>query len=206
MTTPWTPQERRFLRSLNTHDKIQDCLDGLTYNPTDHASSPRWVMITGEGHCFEGGLLAAAALEFHGHKPLMVDLIAENDDHHVIAVYKDKTGWGSLSKSNTTLLRGRHPYYLNVRELVMSYFDFYFNTKGQLSLYGYSNPINLNRYNSWQWRISDNDLMKMGMAFSDETHYEIVSPAKIKKMRKVSQSLKDACFLGADQNGLFKAN
>ena len=182
--------QHHFKRAVpNTHDKIQDCLDGLIYNPTDHASSPRWVMITGEGH-----------------KPLKVDLIAENDDHHVIAVYKDKTGWGSLSKSNTTLLRGRHPYYLNVRELVMSYFDFYFNTKGQLSLYGYSNPINLNRYNSWQWRISDNDLMKMGMAFSDETHYEIVSPAKIKKMRKVSQSLKDACFLGADQNGLFKAN
>ena len=59
----WTPSERRFLRALNSPDKIQDYLHTLIYNPTDHASSPRWVMITGEGHCFEGGLIAAAALE-----------------------------------------------------------------------------------------------------------------------------------------------
>jgi hypothetical protein len=206
MSTLWTPDERRILRSLNSAEKIQDFLDSLVYNPTDHASSPRWVMMTGEGHCFEGGLVAAAALEFHGYKPLMVDLIAENDDHHVMTVYKDKTGWGSLAKSNTTLLRGRHPYYKNVRELVMSYFDFYFNTNGQLALYGYSDPINLNRYNSWQWRTTDNDLMEMGMSFCDEVHYEIVSPDKIKKIRRVSQKLQDACFLGADTDGLFKAD
>jgi hypothetical protein len=201
----WTPQERRFLRGLSTPDKIQEAVDRLIYNPTDHASSVRWVMITGEGHCFEGGLLAAAALEFHGHKPLMVDLIAENDDHHVITVYRTSTGWGSLSKTNTTLLGSRRPFYRDIRELVMSYFDFYFNTKGQLALYGYSNPINLNLYNSWNWRTSDDDLMEMGMDFSERIHYEIVDPKKIVKLKPVSKRLNDACFLGADPNGLYKA-
>lgn len=201
----WTPTERKFLRSLNTPDKIQDYVNSLVYNPTDHASSPRWVMITGEGHCLEGGLLAAAALEFHGHKPLMVDLIAEDDDHHVITVYKTKTGWGSISKSNTTLLGGRRPFYRDIRELVMSYFDFYFNVKGKLSLYGFSHPINLNSYNKWNWRTSDDDLMEMGMAFCDHDHYEIVSPTKIKKLKQVHHRVKEACFLGADPSGLFKA-
>ncbi len=201
----WTLSERRFLRSLNTPEKIQGYLDQLIYNPTDHASSPRWVMITGEGHCFEGGMLAAVALEFHGHKPLMVDLIAHNDDHHVVTVYRTETGWGSLSKSNTTLLGGRHPFYQDVRELVMSYFDFYFNTKGKLALYGYSNPINLNRYNSWSWRTTDNDLMEMGMAFNDLTHYELADTRKLVKLKPVSKRLQDACFLGADPNGLYKA-
>lgn len=200
----WTPSERKFLRSLKTPDHIQEYINQLVYNPTDHASSPRWVMITNEGHCFEGGLIAAAALEMNGHKPLMVDLIAENDDHHVITVYKTHTGWGSLSKSNTTLLAGRRPYYRNVRELVMSYFDFYFNLKGCLSLYGYSDPINLNKYNSWDWRTTDNDLMEMGVSFNDHVHYEIVPPHKIKKLKRVHPRIVDACFLGADPDGLYK--
>lgn len=200
----WTRSERQFLRTLNSPDKIQDYVNSLIYNPTDHASSPRWVMITGEGHCFEGGLLAAAALEFHGHKPLMVDLIAEDDDHHVIAVYKTPTGWGSISKSNTTLLGGRRPYYRDVRELVMSYFDFYFNINGKLSLYGYSSAINLNLYNKWQWRTTDNDLTDMGISFCDRPHFEIISPAKIKKLKNVHPRVVNACFLGADPNGLYK--
>jgi hypothetical protein len=201
----FSPSERRFLRSLNTADKIQAHVNSLIYNPTDHASSPRWVMITGEGHCLEGGLLAAAALEIHGHKPLMVDLIAEDDDHHVLTVYKTATGWGSISKSNTTLLSGRRPYYSSIRELVMSYFDFYFNMKGKLSLYGFSNPINLNIYNKWDWRTTDNDLMEMGMSFSDRAHFQIISPSKIKKLSRVDKKLQDACFLGADPSGLYKA-
>ena len=201
----WSPDERRHFRKLNTPEKIQAYVDGLIYNPTDHASSPRWVMITGEGHCFEGGLFAAAALEMIGHKPLMVDLIAEDDDHHVLTVYKTATGWGSIAKSNTTLLAGRHPFYKNVRELVMSYFDFYFNTKRKLSLYGYSDPINLNHYNEWNWKTSDDDLMDMGKSFNDLIHYELISLKKLKALPPVPKKLLDACFLGADVSGLYQA-
>lgn len=190
----WTPEERRLLRSLNTFEKIQAQVNQLVYNPTNHASSPRWVMITNEGHCFEGGLLAAAALEFHGFKPLMIDLMAEDDDHHVLTVFKTKSGWGSISKSNTTLLAGRDPFYRSPRELVMSYFDFYFNTKGKKSLYAYSDPINLNRFNSWEWRTTDNDLMEMGMAFSDLKHHKILSIKDLKRLPRAPQKLMDACF------------
>lgn len=201
----FSPSEKRFLRSLNSADKIQDHINGLIYNPTDHASSPRWVMMTGEGHCFEGGLLAAAALELQGYKPLMVVLMAEDDDNHVLTVYKTSTGWGSISKSNTTLLAGRRPYYASIRELVMSYFDFYFNMKGQLSLTAYSAPINLNFYNNLEWRTTDNDLMEMGMNLCDHPNFEIIGANKIKKLSRVHQKIQDACFLGADPNGLYKA-
>jgi hypothetical protein len=203
--TEWTPSERRFLRKLNTPRKIQDHLDQLTYNCENSALSPRWVMITNEGHCFEGGLFACAALEFHGMKPLMVDLEAYNDDHHVLAVYKTNTGWGSIAKSNTALLRARAPFYQNVRELVMSYFDFYFNTKGALSLTSFAGPIDLNRYNHWNWRTTDADLEEMGMSFWKEKHVKLMTPAQIKKLPKVSKGVVDACFLGANPEGLFKA-
>lgn len=201
----WTPSERRFLRRLNTPKKIQDHLDQLIYNPENSCHSPRWVMMTNEGHCFEGGLLAAAAFEFHGLKPLMVDLEAHNDDHHVLTVYKTKTGWGSVAKSNTALLRGRTPIYKNIRELVMSYFDFYFNTKGQLSLTAFAGPIDLNRYNHWNWRTSDENLEEMGVSFYRERHVKLMSPKAIEKLPRVSGHVKDACFLGANPDGLFKA-
>jgi hypothetical protein len=201
----WTPDERRFLRKLNTTDKIQGHVDSLIYNPNDHASSPRCVMVSGKGHCFEGGLLAAAALEMHGHKPLMVDLVAVNDDHHVLAVFKTDTGWGSIAKSNTTLLAGRQPFFKNVRELVMSYFPFYFNTKRKLALYSYCDPINLNRYNAWNWRTTDDDLTEMGISFNEVTHYELISLRKLKALPPVPKKLLDACFLGSDASGLYQA-
>lgn len=200
----WTPDERRLLRKLNSPRKIQDHLDQLTYNCENSAISPRWVMITNEGHCFEGGLFACAALEFHGFKPLMVDLEAHNDDHHVLAVYKTESGWGSIAKSNTALLRGRVPFYKNVRELVMSYFDFYFNTKGELALTSYA-LIDLNHYNHWNWRFTDENLEDMGVSFHKEKHKRLMSIAQLRKLQKVSKPVFDACFLGANWDGLFKA-
>lgn len=201
----WTSSEKKFLKSLSSPYKIQQYLDQLVYNPHSSAASPRYIMMSGDGHCLEGGLLAAAALELQGHPPLMVDLVAHRDDHHVITIYKTKSGWGSISKSNTTLLRGRDPFFKSVRELVMSYFPFYFNTKGQLSLLSYSKPINLNRFNHWHWRTSDENLEEMGMSFSDLTHYEIAGTSTLNRLPKVKDQLVEACFLGADQNGLYRA-
>jgi hypothetical protein len=201
----WTPSERRFLRSLSTPHRIQNFLDELDYNPVDDAASPRYILLTRDAHCLEGGLLAAAALEFQGLSPLMVSLQAENDDHHVITVYKSLSGWGSISKSNTTLLRGRDPIYRSIRELVMSYFEFYFNLNGQKSLYAYSDPIDLNKFNHWEWRTTDNNLVDMGKSFNDIDHFELIGQKELKKLPKVKKSLIDACFLGANQDGLYQS-
>jgi hypothetical protein len=201
----WTSSEKDFLKTLKTPEKIQFYLDELIYNPSDDAISPRYVMMTGDGHCLEGGLLAACALELQGHLPLMVNLQAEDDDHHVITVYKTRHGWGSLSKSNTALLRGRDPVYRNVRELVMSYFEFYFNLKGEKSLYAYSDPINLNRYNHLEWRTTDNNLIGLGISFNDVVHFELATHKTLKQLPRASKLLQSACFLGADPDGLYQS-
>jgi hypothetical protein len=200
----WTKSEKAFLKHLNSPERIQSYLDALDYNPVEDAISPRYVMMTGDGHCLEGGFLAAAVLEYHGYLPLMVDLQAENDDHHVITVYKTKHGWGSFSKSNTTTLRGRDPIYSSVRELVMSYFEFYFNLKGEKSLYAYTNPINLNKYNRWNWRTSDENLVDLGRSFNDLVHYEVVDQKLLKSLPRASSKIIEACFLGANPDGHFK--
>lgn len=199
----WTQDEEQFLRSLSSPAKIQIYLDQLIYNPSDFSTSPRYVMMTQDAHCFEGCLFAAAALELQGHKPLLVHFQAHNDDYHTITVYREKTGWGAISKSNTTLLAGRKPFYRTIRELVMSYFDFYFNTEGHLSLYAYTAPINLNKYNHWDWRRSDDDLLELGKIFSQLPHFETTDLSSLKKSSQVTKRVMDACFLGADPDGLY---
>jgi hypothetical protein len=158
----WTSEETRFLKSLYNPDKIQSFLDSIEYNPDYTSRSPRWVIKTGTAHCFEGALFAAAALQLFGNKPLIVDMLAEDDDDHVIAVFKVDGYWGAVAKSNFTSLRFREPVYRSVRELVMSYFDFFFNTNGFKSLRSYSLPFDLSFYESENWATTDEDLEYIG--------------------------------------------
>ncbi|MBN2420426.1 MAG: hypothetical protein JXL81_13640 [Deltaproteobacteria bacterium] len=113
---------------------IQEFLDEIDYNPDYASRSPRWVIRKRSAHCFEGALFAAAALEFIGYIPLIVDMKAYNDDDHVIAVFRENGHWGAVAKSNFTSLRYREPVYRSLREMIMTYFDFFFNTKGEKSL------------------------------------------------------------------------
>jgi hypothetical protein len=84
----------------------------------------------------------------------------------------------------------------------MSYFDFYFNTKGELSLTSYA-LINLNRYNKWNWRWSLENLEEMGVSFYMEKHRRLFTPKQIEKLPKVSRPVLDACFLGSNPDGLY---
>ena len=61
--------------------------------------------------------MAAAALRFNGHPPLLMDLEAVHDDDHVLAIYREKGLWGSVAKSNFAGLRSRKPVYRTLREL-----------------------------------------------------------------------------------------
>ena len=45
-----------------------------------------------------------------------------HDDPHALAVFRARTGWGAVSKSNGVALRYRDPIYRSLRELALSYF------------------------------------------------------------------------------------
>src|SRR5256885_4183264 len=118
-----TPKEERFCRSLSTPEKIQRFLDEIPYNTEpdgDTYRSPRRVIRDRTAHCAEGAFFAAAAFRLSGRPPLLVDLEADNDDDHVLAVYRDRGLWGSVATSKFSGLRFRGPVYRTVRELVMS--------------------------------------------------------------------------------------
>jgi hypothetical protein len=189
---------------MSDPDKIQGFLDSIDYNPVYECRSPRWVIKKRSAHCFEGALFAAAALQFNGFKPLIVDLKAFNDDDHVIAVFKENGHWGSVAKSNFTSLRYREPVYRSLRELVMSYFDFYFNTIGDKSLRAYSMPLDLTIYNKRQWATTDEDLEYIGDKLEILHHYQIVDELMISKLKKASEIMLKAGMLGSNPDGLFK--
>lgn len=161
-------------------------------------------MKEGTAHCFEGALYAAAALRFLGYLPLIVDLTAHNDDDHVIAVYKINGFWGAVAKSNTTLLRFREPVYRGLRELVMSYFEMYFNTKGDKSLMQYSLPVNLERFDRRGWMTAEEDLDYIGDYLFSIRHIDIVPEAQRKLLSPADREVLKACFLGSLPSGLYK--
>ena len=200
----WTKEEIKFLKTLNNPDKIQGFLDSIEYNPVYECRSPRWVIKKRSAHCFEGALFAAAAMQFNGYPPLIVDMKAFNDDDHVIAVFKENGHWGSIAKSNFTTLRFREPVYRNIRELIMSYFDFFFNTSGDKSLRSYSLPLNLTKYDIQNWTTTDDDLEFIGDKLESMYHYPIVNKLMIKHLSKASDTVLKAGLMGSNAAGLFK--
>jgi len=200
----WNKNELRFLEKLNTPLKIQEYLDRIPYNTGTDSKSPRYVMKKKNAHCFEGAIFAAACLEFLGHPPLIVDMRAENDDDHLIAVFKANDHWGAIAKSNFTTLRFREPVYKTLRELSMSYFDFYFNTIGQKTLRAYSAPYNLSKYNKNSWKTTTHDLEYIGEDIDKKKHHTLINNTLIKSLTKVRPYLIEAGLIGSEPRGLYQ--
>ncbi len=200
----WTKEEKSFLMKFDSPWSIQVFLDSIGYNPNYECRSPRWVIRKRSAHCFEGALFAAAVLDFIGHKPLIVDMRAYNDDDHVIAVFRKDKYWGAVAKSNFTSLRFREPVYRSLRELIMSFFDFFFNINGYKSLRSYSIPFDLTAFNHRNWAITDEDLEYIGDKIESLHHYPVVSAKMSKKLNIASESMIRAGLLGSNEEGLFK--
>jgi hypothetical protein len=200
----WNTEEREFLKMFSDPWDIQVYLDSIDYNPDYECRSPRWVIRKRFAHCFEGALFAAAILDHIGYKPLIVDMKAFNDDDHVIAVFREEGYWGAVAKSNFTSLRFREPVYRSLRELVMSYFDFYFNLNRDKSLRSYSLPFDLSLFNKRNWATTDEDLEYIGDKIEALHHFPVVSEKMIKKLRIASESMLKAGMLDSNEAGLFK--
>jgi hypothetical protein len=199
-TSPWTPGEARVLRRLRTPEKLQRFLDEeVAYNiepdgPT--CSSPRLALRHMRAHCMEGAMLAAAALRFHGAPPLLVDLEAERDDDHVLAVYRSHGCWGAVAKSNYAGLRFRAPVYRTVRELVMSYFDDYFNLQGERSLRAHSRPVNLKRFDRQHWMTSEDPVWFVPEHLCVIPHVRVVTGPQARRLTRLDRRSFEAGCLG----------
>lgn len=200
----WNIEEREFLKKFSDPWAIQVYLDSIDYNLDYECRSPRWVIRKRSAHCFEGALFAASVLDHIGYKPMIVDMKAFNDDDHVIAVFREDGYWGAVAKSNFTSLRFREPVYRSLRELIMSYFDFFFNINGDKSLRSYSLPFDLTLFNKRNWATTDEDLEYIGDKIESLHHFPVASEKMIKKLNIASDSMLKAGMLGSNEEGLFK--
>src|SRR5208282_1931356 len=191
-----TPAELRKLRGLKTPHGIQRLLDDMPYHLADSAWSPRRVLRENTSHCYEGALFAAAALRAIGFPPLVIDLEAEHDTDHVVAVYRINGHWGAIAKSNYTGCRYREPVYRTLRELALSYFDVYFNLRRERSLRRFSVPVNLKRFDRQNWMTTDQPLWFIVFHLFDIKHYPLITPAMAKRLHRVDQRLFQAECLG----------
>lgn len=168
-----SPADLRTLRSLNTPQRIQKFIDALTYQYANTAWSPQRVLRERKGHCLEGALIAAAALRVNGRPPLLMDLEAVHDDDHVVAVYREHGLWGGIAKSNFAGLRFRAPVYRTLRELALSYFEHYYNLRGEHTLRAYSRPVNLARLDRQHWMTSEEDVWCVAELLIAAKHYPL---------------------------------
>ena len=172
-----TPFERRLFRRLDHPKKIQDFLETIPTNfePNgETCKSPRQVLRKRNAHCLEGAFLAAAALWYHGARPLLLDLKATDlDDDHVVTPFRSRGLWGAISKTNHPVLRYRDPVYRNVRELAMSYFHEYTLEDGRKTLTSYSGFYDLRRH-GFAWITDPEPLWDIQYALDVSPHASIL--------------------------------
>jgi hypothetical protein len=195
----FTAAERAQFRPLRTPEKIQRFLDDLAYNKEPEGPtcrSPRRVLRDRTAHCMEGALFGAAALRMVGHPPLLLDLEAVRDDDHVLAIFRARGHWGALAKSNYSGLRYREPVYRTLRELVMSYFEHYYNLRQEKTLRGYSRPVNLTRFDSKGWMTAEDDPWMVPEHLCTIPHTPVLAPALIPRLGHVDGRLFAAGLVG----------
>jgi hypothetical protein len=193
----FTPMELRTLRSLKTPYRIQHFLNELPYHVANTAWSPRRVLRERSAHCLEGALFAAAALRVNGFPPLIMDLEATQDTDHVLAVYRVNGCWGTIAKSNFSGLRFREPVYKTIRELAMSYFDDYFNYRGERTLRGYCKPIDLKRFDAMNWMTTEKPVWAVPELLIEVPHIPLITPKQARALNRVDGRCYDAGILGA---------
>jgi len=147
-------------------------------------------------HCLEGAVVAAAALRVLGLEPLILDLEADQDTDHVIAIFKSRGHWGAIAKSNFTGCRYREPVYRTLRELALSYFNIYFNLRGERTLRRYSRPVNLARFDSRHWMTTEKDIWFIAEYLCEIPHRALLKPGVARDLTRVDPRTMKGEMLG----------
>ena len=204
LTAALTPAEAALLAGLDTPLKIQAFLDTFAYSTEDRYRAPLTALRDRTAHCYDGAILAAALLQRLGHPAQVRDMRPnDRDDDHLLALFQVDHHWGALAKSNFTGLRYREPIHRTVRELVLSYFEDYFNAAGEKTLRAYTVPLRLSRFNRLSWETNDAALDAIADTLDQVRKVPLLTPAMVARLTPVDERALQAGLLGANPAGLF---
>ena len=190
-------QVARTLSRLRTPGRIQDYINRLRWNHAegDTARSVVSVLEHGEAQCLEGAFVAACALWLSGFPPLLMDMGAEGDADHIVALFRRGRHWGAVSKSNSPYLRYRDPIYRSLRELSLSYFPQYVIHRRK-TLRTYSVAIDLRKIDPALWITREGFCEEMVDMLTDARHYELLPPGMASgELRPIDLIVKRAASL-----------
>lgn len=200
-----TNPERDVIEGFAAPIDIQRFLDTLPYSTDSFYRCPLRVLRNRTAHCFDGALFAAAMLRRLGFPPLILDLLPnERDDDHLLALFKFDGHWGAVAKSNFVGLRFREPVYRSIRELVMSYFEQYFNVAAEKTLRAYAGPLNLTGFDRLRWMTEDHGLEQIAQRLDQLRRISIISERTVGLLSPVDARSYQAGLFGANHAGLFK--
>jgi hypothetical protein len=200
-----TNPERRIMSKLNTPMEIQAFLDKLPYSTEKGYRCPLRVLREHMAHCFDGALFGAAALRCLGHPPLILNMVAnDEDDDHLLALYHRDGRWGAVAKSNFVGLRFREPIYRDLRELVMSYFEQFYSVERKKTLRSYTVPLNLKAFDKLSWMTSDEPLERIGERLDEVRKVPLLTQRMIAGLSRVDELSYHTGLVGANKEGLYK--
>jgi hypothetical protein len=179
--------EYALLARLDTPQKIQRFLYGMAQNfelEGDTCRPVAAVLRTRSAHCIEGAMLAACALWVQGEPPLLMDMRAQRDYDHVVALFRRHGRWGAISKTNGVGLRWRDPVYRSLRELAMSYFHEYYNRAHHKTLREYSLPYDLRRLDPKLWVSGGKNAWQVAEELDALRHYPLAGGRHLKELTR----------------------
>ena len=197
---------RKKFNSLNTPFQIQEYLNSITYKGEERDRSPLNVMLDNQGHCLDGGFLAALCLSRIGFKPLLLDIVPDPgvDDDHVLALYQIEGRWGALAKTNYIFLGFREPVYKSFRELVMTYFEHYVSIHKLKVLTGYLRPFDASRYTHLHWAWDEAGANTLyHRHFYGRTPVPLITKSMAKRLSPATDKTYEAETLHTDLNESF---
>ena len=183
---------------------IQCFLDRIEYSADPVYRSPRSVLRDRKAHCFDGALFAATALRRLGHRALIVDLKAEHDDDHLVSVFRHRGRLGAVAKSNFVGLRYREPLFRTLRELVLSYFEDFYNVAREKTMRSYSAPLDLARFDDLGWETRDDVLDVIAARLESARHFPVLTPRQRAELAPVDRRRYLAGLMGSNRKGLYK--
>ena len=194
-----TPHEASRLRRLSPPWRIQRFLDDLDYDVAGRGCrSPRRALRERKVQCLDGALLAAAALRLQGHPPLVLDLEADQDSDHVLAVYRVDGCWGAIARSNYSGLRYREPIFRTPRDLALSYVESYFNLRREKTLRRYSGPVSLERFDALQWMTTEEDLWPIAEHLVYVPHQRLLTLRQERRLATLDRRMYAAGLVGRE--------
>ncbi len=200
-----TGTEKRVLARLDSPGRIQIFLDSLAYASETVYRSPLRVLRERTCQCFDGAVFAAAMLRRLGYPALILNLLPNRrDDDHVLALFKRDGHWGAVAKSNFVGLRFREAVYRTVRELVMSYFEHYYNLQREKTLRGFTRPLDLKPFDRLQWMTRDETMEMIARGLDRMRRVHFITGRMAAHLSPVDERSGRAGLLGANRKGLYK--